>query len=203
MATHARDVLSGGPHRLRYYMRVISGIAKGRKLKSVPGTSTRPITDRVKVALFDILGGDVEGAAVLDLFAGTGGVGIEALSRGARRSVFVDLDPRSVRTIRENLAATRLGDRAEVIRSDSFRYLERKAHEAFDLIYIAPPQYHGIWIRALERIDRGGDWLASDGMAIVQIAPKEARDLTLSRLREFDRRRYGNTLLWFFEQPGA
>jgi 16S rRNA (guanine966-N2)-methyltransferase len=203
MAAHARGFLSDGPHRLRFFMRVISGTAKGRKLKSVPGTSTRPITDRVKVALFDILGGDVEGAAVLDLFAGTGGVGIEALSRGARRSVFVDLDPRSVRTIRENLATTRLADRAEVIRSDSFRYLERKSHEAFDLIYIAPPQYQGIWIRALERFDRGGDWLASDGMAIVQIAPKEIRDIHLSRLREFDRRRYGNTLLWFFEQPGT
>jgi 16S rRNA (guanine966-N2)-methyltransferase len=183
-------------------MRVISGTAKGRRLKSVPGSSTRPITDRVKVALFDILAGDVEGSVFLDLFAGTGGVGIEALSRGARRAVFVDLDPRSIQTIRANLAVTRLEQQADVVRSDSFRFLERRQHDRFDVIYIAPPQYHGLWIKALERIDRGGDWLAPDGMAVVQIDPKEVRETDLIRLREFDRRRYGSTLLWFFEQPG-
>jgi 16S rRNA (guanine966-N2)-methyltransferase len=183
-------------------MRVISGTAKGRKLKSVPGPSTRPIADRVKVALFDILSGDVAGACVLDLFAGTGGVGIEALSRGAKRAVFVDLDPNAVRTIHENLSATRLEDRGSVIRSDSFRYLDRREHEAFDLIYIAPPQYKELWSKALEMIDLDSDWLSPDGMAIVQIDPKEAREIHLEHLREFDRRKYGSTLLWFFEKPG-
>jgi 16S rRNA (guanine966-N2)-methyltransferase len=183
-------------------MRVISGSAKGRKLKSVPGSSTRPIMDRVKVALFDILAGELDGAVVLDLFAGTGGVGIEALSRGARRAVFVDVDPQSVNTIRQNLSLTRLEDRAAVIRTDSFRYLDRADHESFDLIYIAPPQYRGLWMQALERIDRGDDWLAPDGIAVVQIDPKEVREIRLENLREFDRRRYGSTLLWFFEKPG-
>jgi 16S rRNA (guanine966-N2)-methyltransferase len=183
-------------------MRVISGTAKGRKIKSVPGPSTRPITDRVKVALFDILAGELSGSAVLDLFAGTGGVGIEALSRGARRAVFVDVDPLAVKTIRENLALTNLGDRASIIRSDSFRYLDRREHESFDLIYVAPPQYKGLWLQALETIDRGGGWLSPDGMVIVQIDPKESRDVKLEHLREFDRRRYGSTLLWFFEKPG-
>ncbi|OGO09264.1 MAG: 16S rRNA (guanine(966)-N(2))-methyltransferase RsmD [Chloroflexi bacterium RBG_13_60_9] len=182
-------------------MRVISGSAKGRKLKSVPGPSTRPITDRGKVALFDILAPDVPDSLVLDLFAGTGGVGIEALSRGARRAVFVDIDPKSVTTIRENLKTTQLEDRASVIRSDSFRFLERAEHEAFDLIYIAPPQYHGLWIKALEIIDRHQNWLSPDGLAIVQIDPKEIRDIPLAHIKEFDRRRYGNTLLWFFEKP--
>ncbi len=183
-------------------MRVISGSAKGRKIKYVPGPSTRPITDRVKVALFDILAGEMEGSAVLDLFAGTGGVGIEALSRGARRAVFVDVDPKAVHTIRENLKTTQLADRASVIRSDSFRYLDRREHESFDLIYVAPPQYKGLWLQALETIDRDGDWLSPDGMVVVQIDPKEARDPRLEHLREFDRRRYGSTLLWFFEKPG-
>jgi len=183
-------------------MRIVSGSAKGRKLNSVPGASTRPITDRVKVALFDILAGDVAGSSVLDLFAGTGGVGIEALSRGARRAVFVDLDPNAVRIIRENVSITRLAERAEIVRSDSFRYLGRARHESFDIIYIAPPQYKGLWLQALEAIDRGPDWLSPDGMAVVQIDPKEARDVQWKSLREFDRRKYGNTLLWFFEKPG-
>jgi 16S rRNA (guanine966-N2)-methyltransferase len=184
-------------------MRVISGSSKGRKLKPVPGTSTRPITDRVKVALFDILAPDVGDCLFLDLFAGTGGVGIEALSRGARRSVFVDIDPKSIQTIRENLVSTHLDDRASVIRSDSFRYLERRAHESFNMIYIAPPQYKGMWIQALQILDRSADWLAPDGMAIIQIDPKETREIKLDHLKEFDRRRYGSTLLWFFEKPGG
>jgi 16S rRNA (guanine966-N2)-methyltransferase len=184
-------------------MRIISGTAKGRILKSVPGDSTRPITDRVKVALFDILAGDIADSSILDLFAGTGGVGIEALSRGARRAVFVDLDPKSIQTIRENLKSTRLGDRAVVIRSDSFRYLGRAEHEAFDLIYIAPPQYKGLWALALQAIDQHPpDWLSEDGLAVVQIDPKEDRAVELNSLREFDRRKYGSTLLLFFEKPG-
>jgi 16S rRNA (guanine966-N2)-methyltransferase len=183
-------------------MRVISGSAKGRRLKSVPGPSTRPITDRVKVALFDILAPDVGDSLFLDLFAGTGGVGIEALSRGARRAVFVDIDPKSVETIRENLTATHLDGLASVVRSDSFRYLERKEHESFDMIYVAPPQYKEMWSRALQTIDGRADWLAADGIVIVQIDPKESREIPLNNLKEFDRRQYGSTLLWFFEKPG-
>jgi 16S rRNA (guanine966-N2)-methyltransferase len=183
-------------------MRVISGSAKGRRLKPVPGTATRPITDRVKVALFDILAPDMRECLFLDLFAGTGGVGIEALSRGARRAVFVDIDPKSILTIRENLENTRLDGQASVIRSDSFRYLERAEHESFDMIYIAPPQYKEMWSRALQMIDNRVDWLSPDGIAVVQIDPKETRDIPLSHLQEFDRRQYGSTLLWFFEKPG-
>ncbi|MBN1439550.1 MAG: 16S rRNA (guanine(966)-N(2))-methyltransferase RsmD [Anaerolineales bacterium] len=183
-------------------MRVISGTAKGKKLKSVPGDSTRPITDRAKVALFDILSGELEGSVFLDLFAGTGGVGIEALSRGARRAVFVDVEPKSIHTVRANLQATRLADRGEAIRSDSFRFLDRTQPEAFDIIYVAPPQYKGLWLHALDAIDRQPGWLAPDGMVVVQIDPKEERGVALTRLVEFDRRRYGSTLLWFFEKRG-
>jgi 16S rRNA (guanine966-N2)-methyltransferase len=183
-------------------MRVISGSAKGRRLKSVPGSSTRPITDRVKVALFDIRAPDMVDCVFLDLFAGTGGVGIEALSRGARRAVFVDIDAKSIQTIRENLTITHLEERASVIRSDSFRYLDRPEHESFDMIYIAPPQYKGMWSQALQMIDRSGGWLSPDGIAVVQIDPKETRDIVLNNLQEFDRRQYGGTLLWFFEKPG-
>jgi 16S rRNA (guanine966-N2)-methyltransferase len=183
-------------------MRVITGTAKGRKIKSVPGDSTRPISDRVKVALFDLLAGDIADASVLDLFAGTGGVGIEALSRGARRVVFVDAAAAAIRTIGENLQTTELAERAHVIRSDSFQFLERRGHESFDLIYIAPPQYLGLWIRALQEIDENPQWLTDDGLAIIQIDPREFREPALRHLVEIEQRKYGNTLLIFYSRPG-
>jgi len=184
-------------------MRVIAGTAKGRRLKPVPGESTRPITDRVKVALFDILAGDIQESAFLDLFAGTGGVGIEALSRGARQAVFVEIDPQATRILNENLKSTRLEENAVVVRSDSFSFLERRERHPFEIIYIAPPQYRSLWIRALQSVDGRPDWLAPDGMVVVQIDPREAQGLALQNLLEFDRRRYGSTLLIFFEKPGA
>jgi len=102
-------------------MRVISGTAKGRTLKS-PGVATRPITDRAKESLFNILGPRVQDANVLDLFAGAGSVGIEALSRGARAATFVELDRDALRAIRDNLTLTRLADRARVVRQDVFKF---------------------------------------------------------------------------------
>jgi 16S rRNA (guanine(966)-N(2))-methyltransferase RsmD len=104
-------------------MRVIAGEAKGRKLLSVPGQVTRPITDRVKESLFNILGRRVVNALFLDLFAGTGSVGIEALSRGARRSVFVERNRQALKVITENLKTTGLADRAQVVSSDVFKFL--------------------------------------------------------------------------------
>ena len=178
-------------------MRVIAGSAKGRKLESVPGTSTRPITDRVKEALFNILGASIEGARFLDLFAGTGAVGIEALSRGAARAVFCERDRLALRTIGHNLQATGLADRARVVAGDAFRFLRNPGGERFDFVYIAPPQYKGIWIRALQAVDEG-DVLAPGGIAIVQIHSKERQDVPLRRLRLFDERRYGSTLLLFY-----
>ncbi|TFH40350.1 MAG: 16S rRNA (guanine(966)-N(2))-methyltransferase RsmD, partial [Lysobacterales bacterium] len=103
-------------------MRVITGMAKGRRLLAVPGDGTRPITDRVKESLFDILAGDVEGSVWLDLFAGTGGVGIEALSRGAEHVVFVDKMRKAVDVLRKNLEITQLADSARVHCTDAFRY---------------------------------------------------------------------------------
>jgi len=184
-------------------LRVIAGSAKGRRLLPVPGEGTRPITDRVKESLFDILGGDVEGSRFLDLFAGTGSVGIEALSRGAERAVFVDSARKAIETVRRNLQITGLADRAEVVQSDAFRFLEREAGSgAYDYVYVAPPQYRGLWSRALLALDVG-DLLAPDGAVIVQIYPKEYHAARLERLRLADERRYGSTLLLFYQQAKA
>ena len=179
-------------------MRVIAGSAKGIRLAPVPGEATRPITDRVKEALFDILGPFIVGARVLDLFAGTGSVGIEALSRGARQAVFVEQSRRALATIRRNLSATHLAGRAQLVAADVFAYLSEPPVEPFDLIYIAPPQYKGLWVRTLEAIDRPG-YLVRDGLAVVQIFPKEDEPVALHYLRRTDERRYGSTLLVFFE----
>lgn len=184
-------------------LRVISGTAKGRKLKLVPGDSTRPIMDRVKEALFNILGTGVRGATWLDLFAGTGSVGIEALSRGAERVVFIDNHWPAIRTIRENLAHTKLADRAEVLHGDAFAYLQRAPVEAFEYIYLAPPQYKGMWKEALLALDTNPAHVQHDGIVIVQIDPVEREPIELQALRQFDERIYGNTLLWFLEQPDS
>jgi 16S rRNA (guanine966-N2)-methyltransferase len=182
-------------------VRVIAGSAKGRKLKMVPGDSTRPVMDRVKEALFNILGTGIQDCSLLDLFAGTGSVGIEALSRGAERVLFIDNDRLAIRTIYENLEHTRLIDRAEVKRLDAFAYLQRFEPEAFEYIYVAPPQYQGMWKKALLALDERPAHVAWDGVVIVQIDPSEREDVTLDVLEMYDERTYGNTTLLFFERP--
>ena len=184
-------------------LRVIAGSAKGRHLKSVPGDTTRPITDRVKESLFNIIGADVLDSRWWDLFAGTGAVGIEALSRGASFALFTDLNRLPVDTIKSNLASSGLASRAEVRRGDAFSLLASPPSGAFHYIYIAPPQFHELWSQALTALDANPDHLTEDGWVIVQIAPREAHDVPLKNLVEFDRRKYGSTLLIFYERPEA
>ena len=180
--------------------RIIAGTARGLRLQMVPGDITRPITDMVKGALFNILGSeDVSDSAWLDLFGGTGSVGIEALSRGAAFTRFIDLNRPAVITIRANLEKARLANRAEVIQSDAFAYLKRKPDQAFDYIYIAPPQYKDMWQQILRELDANPGWIKDDTWVIVQIDPKEYAGQTLEYLVEFEQRRYGNTLLVFYE----
>lgn len=179
-------------------LRVITGTAKGRKLKSVPGDTTRPITDRAKSALFSILGGWVDGARVLDLFGGTGAVGIEALSRGAAFAHFLDLNRAAVETMHANLAHCRLEQRALVEKGDSFGFLQRYRGEPFDLIYVAPPQYQGLWHKALLLIDERPHLLAQGGVVVAQIHPREDVALDLGFLEEYDRRRYGSVEMIFY-----
>ena len=119
-------------------MRVITGSARGRRLRELEGMETRPTTDRVKEGMFIALQFDIEGRRVLDLFAGTGQLGIECLSRGAESAVFVDRRADAVKLIRENLKVTELTDRAQVVAGDSMEYLSR-LREKFDIIFLDPP----------------------------------------------------------------
>jgi 16S rRNA (guanine(966)-N(2))-methyltransferase RsmD len=180
-------------------LRVISGTAGGLHLKSVPGDIVRPITDRVKEALFNIIDPDIYGASFLDLFSGTGSVGIEALSRGASYVRFVERHPLAVKTIRANLEHTKLTAGADVYHADAFSMLKSGADRDFDYIYIAPPQYKRLWRQSLEVIDLEPAWLSDKSWVIVQIDPVEYEKLKMNFLREFDQRRYGSTLLVFFE----
>ncbi|MGD9315636.1 MAG: 16S rRNA (guanine(966)-N(2))-methyltransferase RsmD [Anaerolineae bacterium] len=179
-------------------MRVIAGSAKGVRLQAVSGSGTRPISDRVKEAVFNILGETIVDGYVLDLFAGTGSVGIEALSRGAEQAVFVEKHPKAIATIRMNLTRTRLKASARVVRADVFKFLGGDP-QPFDLIYIAPPQYQGLWKKTLLALDASPRWLAPGGLAIVQIFPKELEALTLRTLWLSEQRKYGSTLLCFYE----
>lgn len=181
-------------------MRVIGGKARGRKLKRVPGTSTRPIMDRVKENLFNILGDFVVNSRWLDLFAGTGQVGIEALSRGAAEVVFVDSVRAAVQTTQENLRHTGLISTAVTWHMDAFKYLAVPKGAPFDIIYVAPPQYKQMWEKVLMTINEEPNrFLEPDGLIVVQIDPKEYQELQLSYLTVYDQRRYGSTLLCFYE----
>lgn len=179
-------------------MRVIGGSAKGIQLQAVPGSGTRPISDRVKEAVFNILGDAIIDSRVLDLFAGTGSVGIEALSRGAEGAVFVEKHAKATATIRTNLRRTGFQARARVVQADVFKFLAGEP-EVFDLIYIAPPQYEGLWKKTLLTLETSPNWLEPEGLAIVQIFPKELEPLSLKTLHLVDQRKYGSTLLCFYE----
>lgn len=179
--------------------RIISGTARGLRLKPVPGDTTRPVTDRVKEALFNILSDDVLNSTWLDLFAGTGSIGIEALSRGAALTRFNDLNRLAVQTIQYNLEHTGLKDKAQVTRMDALALLRQRPDRTFDYVYIAPPQYKELWLRALEALDANPAWLTLESWVIVQIDPVEYVQHEWQHFKEFEQRRYGSTLLVFYE----
>ena len=137
-------------------MRVISGKAKSLRLKTIEGDSTRPTTDRIKETLFNIIGCQVIDASFLDLFAGSGGIGIEALSRGAATCVFVENNPKCVNVIKDNLKSTRLEDGASVVRMDVVSYIEGVKNTQYDIIFVDPPYRGGFEDQVLKSISDSG-----------------------------------------------
>jgi 16S rRNA (guanine(966)-N(2))-methyltransferase RsmD len=180
--------------------RIISGTAKGMRLQSVPGKSTRPITDRVKEALFNIIGPDIIDASMLDLFGGTGSVGIEALSRGASFVRFIELNRKAVDILKSNIKLTKVDSKSEVVNMDAFAHLQRSPDRKFEYIYVAPPQYKEMWKQAMELIDNNPDWLTDDAWVIVQIHPiEDDAPMEFNNFTKFDERNYGSTRLIFYE----
>lgn len=180
--------------------RIIAGSAKGVRLKGIPGDSTRPVTDRVKEAVFNILGADIEEASMLDLFGGTGSIGLEALSRGAAFVRFCEMNRTAQTVLKENIELTGFKKQAELIAGDAFRLLCGAPDNYFEYIYIAPPQYRQMWVKALKLLDKNDKWLSDDGWIIVQIHPVEIEPVSLEHFVCFDERRYGSTALLFYER---
>lgn len=181
-------------------MRVITGTARGRRLKELQGMDTRPTTDKVKESMFSILQFDIEGRRVLDLFAGTGQLGIEALSRGAAEAVFVDKRADAVKLVRDNLELCGLLDRARVRSGDSLAYL--RSGEKFDLIFLDPPYAADLLDRALESIS-SIDILNEYGIIACESAlERQLPDLAwpYEKGREY---RYGKIKLTIFRRAGS
>lgn len=150
-------------------MRIISGVSRGLKLKSLEGSDTRPTLDNVKEAIFSMLFDKTRNAYVLDLFAGSGALGIEALSRGAKEAVFVDANPKACSVVKANLESARFTDRASVIKSDAADYLATagKNGKSFDLIFLDPPYAMGLVDEALSLIGEYGI-LNKDGLIVCE-----------------------------------
>ena len=179
-------------------MRVITGKAKGVALKTPDGMLTRPTTDRVKEALFSVIQFDIPGAAVLDLFGGTGQLGIEALSRGAKNAVFVDHQQKACDLIRENLRRTKFDREGNVVRSDYLEYLKRCA-EMFDIIFLDPP-YAEVFLENALKCIAEIDILRSGGIIVTERPvgkelPFEFPGFT--RSRDY---KYGKTLITLYRK---
>ncbi len=182
-------------------MRIIGGESKGRAIRLPGGCSIRPTADRVKEALFNILG-SVEGKSLLDLFAGCGNVGLEALSRGACGSVFVEKDLRLIETIRANLRLLGFEGRAEVIAADAEKGVRRlrKRGERFDILFADPPYEEGFLTKILTCL-KSGELLTENGIIILQHSLREPLKQSVTEaVAVSDQRRYGDTLLSFLKK---
>ena len=185
-------------------MRVIGGNARGRRLKVPKGQAVRPTSDRVKEALFNILPHDLSGIRLLDLFAGTGNVSIEAISRGAAEAILIDSSEKSGKVIRENLRSLNFTDRASVRIvpvSRALRLLARRG-ETFDMIFLDPP-YQRSWVRACLEPISSGNLLRKSGTLVVEHSAREQPETEYGSLVLKDQRKYGDTWLSFFEHKAV
>lgn len=181
-------------------MRVIAGSSRGRRLAAFKGDRIRPTSDRVREALFSILRsrmGSLDGCRVLDLFAGSGALAIEALSRGAASACLVEKAAASLDIIRENLERCQLQERATVLARDARQALAGLTAGSFDLIFIDPPYGQGLAVQAVIEIARL-DILSENGILCVETAVTESLPATAGRLQSIDRRRYGSTMVHFY-----
>lgn len=190
-------------------LRIQSGSAGGRRLKSPPkGAEVRPILARIRKSLFDILRPRLSGAAFLDLYAGTGTVGLEALSNGARRAVFLDMDGRCCRVIEENAARLGVSDKVEVHRSDATKSLAWLGRGTFDIVFLGPPYKDeakrplALTVPTLARVAEAG-LLAPSGWVIGQRQEKEPLAGLAPAWELFREKEYGDTTLAFFRLKQA
>ena len=185
-------------------MRIIAGALKGRRLVTPRGDTTRPTADQVRIALMDTLTPRLPAARVLDLFAGAGGVGLEALSRGAAHATFVERDPRAVAALRANIEALGVGALARVRRGDVLRELAAldRAGEQFDIVFLDPPYDADLVETTLQSLG-GGGLLAPAGLVVAQHFTKRAPAAAIGALASVRTRRFGETTLTFYRAAPA
>ena len=182
-------------------MRIITGTARGKRLQTPEGLHTRPTTDRVKEAVFSIIQFEIEGRRFLDLFAGSGQMGIEALSRGASRAVFVDGRREACSLVQENLKRTKLAQQAQVVQSDYLSYLDR-CRETFDLVFLDPPYAEEFLENSLKRISEI-DILSDHGIIICERPAEKQLDFAIPGLQRGKDYRYGKTWITLFRKAAA
>ena len=180
-------------------MRVITGIARGMKIETLSGNDVRPTTDKVNEALFSILQFDIEGRRVLDLFAGSGQLGIEALSRGAAQAVFVDASRESVELVKRNLQHTKLDKQARVVSSDAIAFLQGK-HEPFDIALLDPPYRKDLIEQALPLMARV---MKPTGLIVCEHPTDEPLPDEAGPFRRLRDYRYGRIVLTLYRIPAA
>lgn len=182
-------------------MRVISGSARGKKLKSPSDQSVRPTLDRIKENIFNIIGFGIRNAEVLDLFAGSGALGIEALSRGAKRCVFVDNDKRSVALVQANLKTTALEKNAELLSTDAENAIHRlfSKGEKFDYIFLDPPYQQGIIQKILKQLEKC-NIMQEGGILIIETDRCETISDDWVHLMKIKEKEYSNTRISIFEK---
>ena len=179
-------------------MRVISGKAKGVVLKTPEGMQTRPTADRVKEALFSILQFEIPGTKVLDLFGGTGQLGIEAISRGATSAVFVDAGDAPCKLIKENLRRAKMEKEGRVVRSDYLQFLSQ-CHETFDIIFLDPPYAEVFLENAIKRISEI-DILQSGGIIVAERPVEKPLNVEIDGFSRSKDYKYGKTLLTLYRK---
>ncbi|MGL4797372.1 MAG: 16S rRNA (guanine(966)-N(2))-methyltransferase RsmD [Paraclostridium sp.] len=180
-------------------MRVISGKVRGLKLNAPKSDDVRPTTDRVKESLFNIINGYIIDSQILDLFAGTGSLGIECLSRGASKCVFVDASKSSIDIVKSNIKKARVDSESEVMNIDCKSAIDKlKArNEKFDVIFMDPPYYENLFVNSLEKISES-KLLKEDGIIVVEHDTKEKLPDCVGELIKQKSKKYGNTTLTFY-----
>lgn len=182
-------------------MRVVGGKARGTILRSPSSEETRPITDRAKEALFNILAPRIIGCRFLDMFAGTGGVGIEALSRGAERVTFIEISDIIINDLTWNIRRTRFERQADVRHGDAFDFIRTEDKLKYDIIFVAPPQWVGMCQRAMYELCQHLNLLSDNGIVITQHDPTEVVEVDNKILVEYDKRKYGGVQFNFYTRP--
>ena len=181
-------------------MRIISGKARGTKLYTLEGTNTRPTLDRVKESILNIIQNEIEGATVLDLFAGSGAIGLECLSRGAKKAILCDKSKEAVEIIKRNIEKTHMEECAKIINTDFETCLEKLKNEQFDIIYIDPPYATDYIFKSLKKIKEIGI-SKKESLIIIETDDEQRilKDIGNIEIKIVDKRKYGRATIIFLE----